>query len=125
MAIAHAPKCQHQQEDGSRCGRPSRRRLRLCDFHHRDLKRSARRIVEQARQPWFESIDLDNPKSVQRALAQITHRLLSREINSKHAGQLLHKLQMATFRTKEKNNFQPVCKAGPKNSLKLFSVPLW
>jgi hypothetical protein len=125
MSITDAPKCQHQPEGGTRCGRPSRRRLRLCDFHHRELKRAARRIAEQARQPWFESIALDDPRSVQRALAQITHRLLSGEIDSKHAGQLLHKLQRAAFRTNEKDNSQSVCKAGPKNSLKLFSVPPW
>ena len=95
MAITDAPKCQHRQEDGTHCQRPARRRLRLCDFHHREHKRNAKRIAERARQRWFESVAFDEPKSVQKALAQVMQRLLRGEIDNHRAGQLLHKLQTA------------------------------
>jgi hypothetical protein len=97
MAITTVPKCQHKHEDGARCQRPARRRLRLCDFHHREHKRNARRIAERAGQRWFESVALDDPKSIQKALAQIMNLLLYGEIDNQRAGQLLHKLQMATL----------------------------
>jgi len=63
MAIIDAPKCQYQQEDGTRCQRPARRRLRLCDYHHREHKRNAKRIAERARQRWFERVarTIQNP----------------------------------------------------------------
>jgi hypothetical protein len=95
MSITDAPKCQHQQEDGTRCNRPALRKLRLCDFHHRKHKRNARKLAERVRQRWFESVALDDPKSVQRALTQIMDRLLLGEIDDDRAGQFLHKLQMA------------------------------
>jgi hypothetical protein len=40
---------------------------------------------------------LDDPKSVQKALAQVIERLLHGEIDHQRAGQLLHKLQMASL----------------------------
>lgn len=97
MAITDAPKCQHRQEDGIRCQRPARRRLRLCNFHHREHKRNAKRIAERARQRWFESVALNDPKSIQKALSQVVQRLLHGEIDNERAGQLLHKLQMASL----------------------------
>jgi hypothetical protein len=94
MAITDAPKCQHRHEDGTRCGRPALRKLRLCDFHQREHKRNARKLAERSRQRWFESVALDDPKSVQRALSQLMQRMLLGEIDNERAGQLLHKLQM-------------------------------
>jgi hypothetical protein len=102
MAIIDAPKCQYQHEDGTRCQRPARRRLRLCVFHHHQHKRGAKRIAERARQRWFESVALGDPKSIQKALAQVMQRLLRGEIDHQRAGQLLHKLQMATLDLPEK-----------------------
>jgi hypothetical protein len=97
MAITDAPKCQHRREDGTHCQRPARRRLRLCAFHHGEHKRNAKRIAERARQRWFESVTLHDPKSIQKALAEVTHRLLRGEIDYHRAGQLLYKLQMASL----------------------------
>jgi hypothetical protein len=97
MAIVDAPGCQHQQDDGTRCQRPALRRLRLCDYHHRTHKRNAKKIAERARQRWFERVALDDPKSIQKALAQIMQRLLHGEIDTNRAGQLLHTLQMASL----------------------------
>jgi hypothetical protein len=76
---------------------PSPPPLRLCDFHHREHKRNAKRVAERVRQRWFESVSLDDPKSIQKALAQIVQRLLHDEIDHQRAGPLLHKLQMATL----------------------------
>lgn len=97
MAITDAGKCQQRQEDGTRCQRPACRRLRLCHFHHREHKRNAKRIAERARQRWFECVALDDPKSIQKALAQLLQRLLHGEIDNQRAGELLHKLQMASL----------------------------
>jgi hypothetical protein len=97
MAITDAPKCQHRQKDGTRCQRPARRLLRLCDFHQREHKRNAKRIAERARQRWFERVKLDDPKSIQKALYQVIQLLLRGEIDNQRAGQLLHKLQMASL----------------------------
>jgi hypothetical protein len=102
MAITDIPKCQHQHKDGIRCQRPARRRLRLCDFHHREHKRNAKRIAERARQRWFDSVALDDPKSIQKALVQVIQRLLLGEIDNNRAGQLLHTLQMASLGGMEK-----------------------
>jgi hypothetical protein len=112
MAITHAPKCQHRQEDGTGCQRPARRRLRLCDFHHREHKRNAKRIAERTRQRWFESVALDDAKSIQKALAQLMHRLLHGEIDNQRAGELLHKLQMASHRLSNEIHVS----AGAKNT---------
>jgi hypothetical protein len=101
MAIIDAPKCQHQQEDGTGCQRPARRRLRLCDFHHREHKRNAKRIAERARQRWFERVALGDPRSIQKALAQVMQRLLNGEIDPDRAGQLLRKLHLATLDCQE------------------------
>jgi hypothetical protein len=106
MAIVDAPKCQHRQQDGTRCQRLARRRLRLCDHHHREHKRNAKRIAERARQRWFESVALDDPKSIQKALAQVMQRLLDGEIDHDRAGQLLHKLQKASLKKKDVANMR-------------------
>jgi hypothetical protein len=100
MAITDAPKCRHQQEDGACCQRPALRRLRLCDHHHREHKRNAKRIAERARQRWFESVALDDPQSIQKALAQVMQLLLDGEIDQDRAAQLLGKLQMASLKKK-------------------------
>jgi hypothetical protein len=94
MAITDAPQCQYKNDNGTQCGRPARRKLRLCDFHQREHKRNARKLAERSRQRWFESVTLDDPKSMQRALTQILQRMLRGEIDNERAGQLLHKLQM-------------------------------
>ena len=96
MAINDAPKCQHTRENGTHCLRAARRKLRLCAFHHREHKRDAKKIAERARQRWFESVALDNPKSIQKALAQIMRLLLRGEIEHHRAGQLLYKLRLAS-----------------------------
>jgi hypothetical protein len=97
MAIIDALKCQHKEEDGTPCRRPARRRLRFCAFHHREYKHNAKRIAERARQRWFDRVALDDPTSIQKALAQVMQRLLYGEIDHERAGQLLRKLQMASL----------------------------
>jgi hypothetical protein len=95
MTAIDAPRCQYKPEDGAQCGRPALRWLRFCDFHQLQLKRSARKIAERDRQRWFESVNLHDPKSVQRAIQQVTQRLLDGRIDRHRAGQLLYTLQTA------------------------------
>lgn len=95
MAITDAPKCQHKKENSKQCQRAALRRLRFCAFHQRQHKRNARKTAERARQRWFDSVKLNDQKSVQIALSQILNRLQSGEMDHKKASQLVYKLQMA------------------------------
>ncbi len=96
MQTATVLLCQHWMDSATRCKSPAMRGTRYCYSHHRVQAREARKNVERARQRWFESVPLDNPASVQHALAQVVTRLASGEIDHKHAGQILFKLQEAS-----------------------------
>jgi hypothetical protein len=98
MAAIDAPRCQHKPEDGSQCGRPALRWLRFCDFHQGQLKRNSRKVAERDRQRWFDSVNLHDPKSVQKALQQVMQRLLDGRIEPNRAGQFLYTLQTAIIR---------------------------
>ena len=52
-------------------------------------------MAERVRQTWFESVELDDPKAVQKALCEVIRRLVSGQIEHKKAGQLLYRLQTA------------------------------
>ena len=95
MALTTAPTCQHQIEPNRRCGRPVLRRMRYCYSHQRDHNRNARKLAERVRQRWFESVNTNNPKAVQRALAEIVRRLASGLIDPEKAGAMLYELQAA------------------------------
>lgn len=96
MALTTASTCQHQIEPGRRCGRPALRRMRYCYSHQRDHKRNARKLAERARQRWFESVDTNDPRAVQRALAEIVRRLASGSIDLTKAGAMLYQLHAAS-----------------------------
>jgi hypothetical protein len=89
--------CQHWMDNVTRCGSPAMRGTRYCYAHHREQARCARKNAEHARQRWFESVPLDDAASVQRALMQVTTRLLSGDIGHKQAGQILYRLQTASL----------------------------
>jgi hypothetical protein len=101
MGTKAAATCQHQTEEGSQCGRPALRRLRYCYFHQREHARAARRTAERARQRWFDSVALDDPNEVQRALREIMRRILSGQIEHKKAGQMLYKLQTVVMSSRD------------------------
>jgi hypothetical protein len=96
MGTATVPLCQHWMDSATRCKSPAMRGTRYCYSHHCAQARDARKNAERARQRWFESVPLDDAASVQRALAQVITRLASGEIDHKHAGQILFKLQKAS-----------------------------
>jgi hypothetical protein len=96
MALTTAPTCQYQVQANRRCGRPALRKMRYCYTHQRDHKRNARKLAERARQRWFESVDTNDPKAAQRALAEILRRLASGSIDLNKAGAMLHELQTAS-----------------------------
>ncbi|MFY9744365.1 MAG: hypothetical protein WAK21_20360 [Candidatus Sulfotelmatobacter sp.] len=73
--------------------------MRYCYAHQRDHQRNARKLAERARQPWFESVDTNDPRAVQRALAEIVRRLASGSIDLTKAGAMLHELHAASIRT--------------------------
>jgi hypothetical protein len=69
---------------------------RYCYSHQRKHEQAARKNAERARQSWFESMRLNDVKSVQRALREVMNRLLSGQVDHKQAGQILYKLQTAS-----------------------------
>ena len=96
MGTATVPLCQHWMDNTTRCASPAMRGTRYCYSHRLAPARGARKNAERARQSWFDSVQLDDLASVQRALSQVMTRLLSGEIAHKQAGQILYKLQMAS-----------------------------
>jgi hypothetical protein len=98
METAAVPLCQYwmNNDNVTRCGSPAMRGTRYCYSHHLQQERAARKTAERARQRWFESVPLDDPASVQRALTQVMNRILSGNIGHKQAGQILYKLQTAS-----------------------------
>lgn len=72
--------------------------MRYCYFHQRAHQRNARKLAEQARQRWFESVNTNDPKAVQRALAEVIRRLGSGSLGHYKAGVILHQLQDASAR---------------------------
>lgn len=96
MALTTAPTCQHEIEPNRRCGRPALRKMRYCYSHQRDHNRNARKLAERVRQRWFESLNTNNPKAVQRALAEIARRLASGLIDPEKAAAMLYQLQAAS-----------------------------
>ena len=96
MGTAAVRLCQHLMNGETRCRCPALRRKRYCYTHQRAQSRAAKMIAERVRQRWFESVPLEDARSVQRALSQVMNRLLLDEIDHKQAGQILYKLQTAT-----------------------------
>jgi hypothetical protein len=96
METATVPLCQHWMDSATRCKSPAMRGTRYCYSHHRAQARDARKNAERARQRWFESVPLEDPASVQRALVQVMTRLASGDIGHKQAGQILYKLHTAS-----------------------------
>lgn len=72
--------------------------MRYCYLHQRAYKRVAKKRAERARQRWFESVDMSDPRAVQRALAEVMRRLISEQVNPQKAGQMLFELQTASLR---------------------------
>jgi len=96
MALTTAPTCQYEIEPNRRCARPALRKMRYCYSHQRDQKRKPRKLAERARQHWFESVNMNDAKAIQKALAEIMRRLALGLIDHNKAGAMLHKLQVAT-----------------------------
>jgi hypothetical protein len=86
--------CQHVKRDGVRCGSPAMRSKRYCFFHQRDHERDAKRAAEDCRQRWFESVDLNDAKAVQRALRELLQRVLEGRISGMKAAEIIGKLRM-------------------------------
>jgi len=99
------------------CGCPAMRGQRYCYSHQRKHEQGARKIAERARQSWFESVPLNDVKSVQRALRQVMNRLLSGQVDHKQAGQILYKLQTASV------NLRSAAKRDKMHSKKTYAHP--
>ena len=97
MRTATVPLCQHLMDNATRCRCPAMSGKRCCYTHQRAQARIAKKTTERARQRWFETVSLQNARSVQRALSDVVNRLLRDEMDSTQAGRLLYKLQTASI----------------------------
>jgi predicted RNA-binding Zn ribbon-like protein len=68
---------------------------RYCFFHQRERKSGARRAAEHRRQRWFESVDLNDARAVQKALREVLQRLLEGRIPKKKAAEIIGKLRIS------------------------------
>ena len=85
--------CQHVKRDGVKCGSPAMREKRYCFFHQPERQREARRRAEHERQRWFESVDLNDAKAVQRTLREVVERLLAGRISRTKAAEIIGRLR--------------------------------
>ena len=77
--------------------------MRFCYTHQRQHDRNARQTAERNRQRWFESVDLNDAKSIQRALREVMLRVVENKVEPRKAGQLLYKLQGAVANLPQQN----------------------
>jgi predicted AAA+ superfamily ATPase len=96
MPITTVPLCQRPMDDTRHCGSPAMRGKRYCYYHQRQYEQSIRITGQRARQPWFESVALDDRNAIQNALRQVMQRLASGEIEFAKAGLMLNQLRAAT-----------------------------
>jgi hypothetical protein len=96
------PRCTHIKTNGTQCGSPALRGRRFC-FFHKNWR--GQRIQLDAKLPavpaTFTLPVLEDANSVQIALMQVIHLLLSGRIDSKTAGLLLYALQTASLNLKQ------------------------
>ena len=93
--------CQQVKRDGVKCGSPAMRGKRCCYFHQTEHEHGARRTRERKRQRWFERVDLNDTKAVQRALGEVMQRLLEGKIGDEKAAQVLGRLQEVVLSKRE------------------------
>jgi hypothetical protein len=80
MPIPKVPLCQHPMDETRHCGSPAMRGKRYCYYHQRQYEQSARISGQRARQPWFDSVALDDRKAIQKTLWKVMQQLVSGEI---------------------------------------------
>ncbi len=90
--------CQHIKVNGVQCGSPALRRNRFCFFHKRFQTESIRLSVDRRRRGTTTFIlpVLEDANSIQMAIMQIMHFILTGQIEHKTASLLLYALQTAS-----------------------------
>jgi hypothetical protein len=90
-----APTCHHVHPTGQPCGSPALRGEQFCFFHH-PTRRRPRTPGRKPTPPIFHlPPSLADPASIQRALAKILSRVVSRRLNHDKAGLMVFALQLA------------------------------
>ncbi len=88
--------CSHIKTNGIVCGSPALREHELCYFHHQQQERAKLRFrVGFPFDPTIHVHTFEEPESVQLALAEITHAVLDRRLDTRRAKVVLHALQLA------------------------------
>jgi len=91
-------RCQHIKVNGVQCGSPALRRNRFCFFHKRFQTERIRLSADRRRRgvARFTLPVLEDANSIQMAIMQIMHFLLTGQIEHKTASLLLYALQTAS-----------------------------
>lgn len=95
---SYPDRCQHLKINGTQCGSPALRRNRFCFFHKRWQDERIRLAADRRRRgiSTFVLPVLEDANSIQMALQQVMHLLVSRDIDHKTASLLLYGLQTAS-----------------------------
>jgi len=101
-------RCQHIKVNGTQCGSPALRRNRFCFFHKRFQDERIHLSADRRRRgvATFILPVLEDPNSIQMAIMQIMHFILTGQIEHKTASLLLYALQTASTNLRS-TKFEP------------------
>ena len=92
-------RCQHLRVNGTQCGSPALRDSKFCYYHIRYHWPELQLLKDN--QEWVKRIPtLEDANSIQVALADVIHRLMTEEVDHKTAALLLYALQTASMNLK-------------------------
>src|SRR5579864_3689752 len=100
MLPKSVPQCRHTKTDGIRCGSPAMRSHSFCYYHNRLRADMKRHSSAEARELPLQLPPLEDAHSIQLALMEVGHAVLTDRISDKKAGLLLYMLQTASINLK-------------------------
>ncbi len=93
-------RCQHIKVNGIQCGSPALRNHNHCYFHHQWRALNPQPKPTDGNHPAFTLPNLEDANSIQLALAQVMHLLLTQQIEHRTASLLLRALRIAATNVK-------------------------
>jgi len=97
---ANVPPCRHTKTNGIRCGSPAVRGQSFCYYHAQMRAHERRRSSAEARELPVQLPPLEDAHSIQLALMEVGHAVITDRISEKKAGLLLYMLQTASINLK-------------------------
>lgn len=100
MLPKSVPQCRHFKTDGIRCGSPAMRGHSFCYYHNRLRADMKRHSSADARELPLQLPPLEDAHSIQLALMEVGHAILTDRISERKGGLLLYMLQTASSNLK-------------------------